>query len=80
MKEFIRIGVDLGKRYIQLHALESEDGRAVKRKLPRSKFLEFFCRCSALPHRHGDLRLGALLGAPASRDGSRRATDAAGLR
>jgi transposase len=42
MKEFIRIGVDLGKRYIQLHALESEDGRAVKRKLPRSKFLEFF--------------------------------------
>src|SRR5450756_2712038 len=42
MKEFIRIGVDLGKRYIQIHALESKDGRAVKRKLPRSKFLEFF--------------------------------------
>jgi transposase len=42
VKEFIRIGIDLGKRYIQIHALESKDGRAVKRKLPRSKFLEFF--------------------------------------
>src|SRR5450759_331990 len=39
-----------------------------------------FRRCRALPHRHGGLRLGALLGAPASRDGSRRAADAAGLR
>jgi len=57
-----------GKRYIQIHALESKDGRAVKRKLPRSKFLEFFADvapCSS----HGGLRLGALLGAPASRDG-----------
>jgi transposase len=42
VKELIRIGVDLGKRYIQIHALESKDGHAVKRKLPRSKFFEFF--------------------------------------
>jgi transposase len=42
MKQFIRIGVDLGKRYFQVHALMSEDGRAVTRKLPRSGFLAFF--------------------------------------
>lgn len=42
MKEFIRIGVDLGKRYFQVHALIDGDGRAVTRKLPRSKFLAFF--------------------------------------
>jgi hypothetical protein len=26
MKEFIRIGVDFGKNYFQIHALESENG------------------------------------------------------
>ena len=42
MKEFIRIGVDLGKRYFQIHALVDEKGQAVTRKLPRSRFLAFF--------------------------------------
>lgn len=42
MKQFIRIGVDLGKRYFQVHALVDEKGQAVTRKLPRSKFLAFF--------------------------------------
>lgn len=42
MKKFIRIGVDVAKNYFQIHALESEDGRAMTRKLRRAKFLEFF--------------------------------------
>jgi transposase len=42
MKEFIRIGVDLGKRYFQIHALVDKKGHAVARKLPRSQFLAFF--------------------------------------
>ena len=42
MKKFIRIGVDLAKNYFQIHALESEAGLAVKRKLKRSKMHEFF--------------------------------------
>ena len=42
MKKFIRIGVDLAKNYFQVHALESENGRAVTRKLKRSKMHEFF--------------------------------------
>jgi transposase len=42
MEQFIRIGVDLGKRYFQVHALASADGRAVTRKLARAKFLAFF--------------------------------------
>jgi len=44
MKKFIRIGVDLAKNYFQVHALESEDGRAVTCKLKRSKMHEFFSR------------------------------------
>ena len=44
MKKFIRIGVDLAKNYFQVHALESEDGRAMTRKLKRSKMHEFFSR------------------------------------
>ena len=42
MKKFIRIGVDLAKNYFQIHALTSEHGPAVTRKLKRSKMHEFF--------------------------------------
>ncbi len=42
MKKFIRIGVDLAKNCFQVHALESEGGKAVARKLTRSKFAAFF--------------------------------------
>jgi transposase len=42
MKEFIRIGVDLAKNYFQVHALESEDGRATTRKLGRQAMRKFF--------------------------------------
>ena len=42
MKKFIKIGVDLAKNYFQVHALESENGPAVTRKLKRSKMHEFF--------------------------------------
>jgi len=42
MQKFIRIGVDLAKNYFQVHALISEGGPAVTRKLTRSKMREFF--------------------------------------
>jgi transposase len=42
VKEFIRIGLDLGKNYFQAHALESESGLATTRKLSRAKLLDFF--------------------------------------
>jgi transposase len=45
MKKFIRIGVDLAKNYIQVHALESEGGRVVSRKLTRAKMFTFFSDC-----------------------------------
>jgi transposase len=44
MKKFIRIGVDLAKNYFQIHALESEGGPAMSRKLTRPKMREFFSR------------------------------------
>jgi transposase len=46
MEEFIRIGVDLGKRYFQIHALRGEDGQAVTRRLRRSQFLAFFAEAA----------------------------------
>jgi transposase len=42
MKKFIRIGLDLGKNYFQVHALEDESGKAMTRKLTRAKLLDFF--------------------------------------
>jgi transposase len=42
--KFIRTALDLGKNYFQFHGLESEDGRAISRKLPRSKLREFCAR------------------------------------
>ena len=42
MKKFIRTAVDLGKNYFQVHGLESEGGKAMSRKLKRSKVLEFY--------------------------------------
>ena len=49
MKKFIRIGVDLAKNYFRIHALPSENGPAVTRKLRRSKLLEFFARIEPCP-------------------------------
>jgi len=42
MKEFIRIGIDLGKRWFHLHAVTDDRGVAVRRKLSRSQFLRYF--------------------------------------
>ena len=42
MRKFIRTAVDLGKNYFQVHALESEGGRSISRKVKRSKMHEVF--------------------------------------
>ena len=42
MKKYIRTGVDLAKNSFQVHALESEAGKFVSRKVSRAKFLQFF--------------------------------------
>lgn len=42
MKEFIRIGVDLGKRWFHVHALKNESGEAERRKFNRAKFRAYF--------------------------------------
>jgi transposase len=44
MQEFIRIGVDLGKSFFQLAAMEREGGAIVKRKLSRAKMRAFFAK------------------------------------
>ena len=41
MRKYIRIGVDIAKNSFQVHALESEDCSATKRKLSRSGIVKF---------------------------------------
>jgi transposase len=41
MRKYIRIGVDIAKNCFQVHALESEDCSATKRKLSRSGIVKF---------------------------------------
>jgi transposase len=40
--KYVRVGVDLAKNYLQIHALPADGGAPVARKLGRAKFLEFF--------------------------------------
>lgn len=42
MNKLIRIGVDLAKNYVQVHALSREDGQARTRKLSRPAMRKFF--------------------------------------
>lgn len=42
MREFIRVGVDIAKNVFHIHALASEGGSAVARKLSRSGMRKFF--------------------------------------
>jgi transposase len=41
MRKYIRIGVDIAKNCFQVHALESEDCSATKRRLSRSGIVKF---------------------------------------
>src|SRR5258707_3034273 len=41
MRRYIRIGVDIAKNSFQVHALESEDCSATKRRLSRSGIVKF---------------------------------------
>jgi transposase len=49
MQQYIRIGVDLAKSVFHIHALESEDGRAVTRALSRTGMRKFFASIAPCP-------------------------------
>ena len=78
MKKFIRIGVDLGKNYFQVHALVSDVGPAVTRKLRRSKMHEFFSQIE--PSLIGMEACGSAHGAGAASYGPRGSADPTDLR
>ena len=69
MTQSIRIGVDLAKNSFQVHALQSEDGRATTRKLSRSAMRTFFVgskprlvgmeACGSAQHWGRELRYGS---------------------
>jgi transposase len=44
MRKYIRIGVDIAKNSFQVHALESENCSATKRKLSRSGIVKFLAK------------------------------------
>ena len=72
MAKFIRTAIDLGKNYFQVHALESEGGRSISRKVKRSKLHEVFSQIE--PCRVGMEACGSAhySGSPAGRDGAPR--------
>jgi len=41
MNEIARIGLDIAKRWFQIHAVDGEGREALNRKLPRDKILGF---------------------------------------
>jgi transposase len=46
MRQVVRIGVDIAKRWFQIHAVDGDDREVLNRKLPRDKVLGFL---AALP-------------------------------
>jgi transposase len=42
MRQIVRIGLDIAKRWFQIHAVDRDDQEVLNRKLPRDKVLEFF--------------------------------------
>jgi transposase len=46
MSEITRVGVDLAKNVIQIHAVDSKDQLVINKALPRNQFLSW---CSQLP-------------------------------
>ena len=47
MPKYIRIGVDIAKNCFQVHALESEDCSATKRKLSHLGIVKFLAEASS---------------------------------
>ncbi len=83
--KFIKVGVDLGNNYFQVHALEREDFGMATRKLSRRATRKLFSKTR--PCRAGMEACGSALpsqtkglGARTSGDGLRGALDPAGLR
>ena len=56
------VGLDIAKNLFQVHGADAQGRVLLKRKLARSKVLEFFATLPALPGRPGGLRRGPLLG------------------
>jgi transposase len=46
MKQIVRIGLDIAKRWFQIHAVDRDGSEVLNRKLPRDKVLGFL---AALP-------------------------------
>ena len=42
MRQIVRIGLDIAKRWFQIHAVDGADKEILNRKLPRDKVLGFF--------------------------------------
>jgi transposase len=80
MQKYIRIGIDIAKNSFQVHALESEDYSATKRKLSRSGIVKFLAEVEPCAIGMEACGSAALLGAAVSRDGPRSETHAADLR
>ena len=83
MSEITRVGADLAKRVIQVHAVDAAGKLVTNRALPRDKFIAW-CAQLPVPRRDPGTRHHALRGWPAhislSRQQHRQAHDAKVIR
>ena len=57
------IGLDIAKNVFQVHGIDAAEKVVVRKQLRRSQVLAVLQSAAAVPHRHGGVRHGPLLGA-----------------
>ena len=73
------VGMDLAKQVFQVHGVDAQGEAVLRKKLERSKVLEFFV-FAAVPDWHGSVRQCALLCAQAPGNGACRQADSPTIR
>ena len=69
MSEITRVGADLAKHVIQVHAVDAAGKLVTNRALPRDKFIDWCAVTCRLPGGHGGQLQRPPLGAQAGRPG-----------
>ena len=57
------IGLDIAKNVFQVHGIDAAEKVVIRKQLRRGQVLKFFASLPPLPHWHGGVCYGALLGA-----------------
>ena len=62
MGEVSTIGLDIAKNVFQVHGVDRDSEVVIRKRVSRSKLLEFFCGAAIVPDRHRSLSVSPSLG------------------